>query len=190
MRRASGTATARPGAGPRITVALRSAAWVRALPNAERFIARVVGAVLGDRRVGPRRAAEVGVVLAGDPFVRRLNRDHRGQDKATNVLSFPLDEAPARARAAAAKGRPLLLGDRPLLLGDVVLAYGTVRREARAEGKAFERHAAHLLVHGTLHLLGFDHLRGRAAAEMEAHEIRILAGLGVPDPYRAAGAAA
>lgn len=183
MPRASGTAAARSGAGPHITVAFRSAAWARALPNPERFIARVVGAVLGDRRVGPGRAAEVGVVLAGDPFVRRLNRDHRGQDKPTNVLSFPLDAAPARPRMNAAKGRPLLLGD-------VVLAYGTVRREARAEGKLFERHAAHLLVHGTLHLLGFDHLRRRAAAEMEAHEIRILAGLGVPDPYRAAGAAA
>ncbi len=180
MPRASGTAAARSGAGPHITVAFRSAAWARALPNAERFIARVVGAVLGDRRVGPGPAAEVGVVLAGDPFVRRLNREHRGEDKATNVLSFPLDNASART---AAKGRPLLLGD-------VVLAYGTVRREARAEGKPFERHAAHLLVHGTLHLLGFDHLRRRAAAEMEAHEIRILAGLGVPDPYRAAGAAA
>lgn len=181
MRRKPLRAAPRPRVGPHITVALRSAAWARALPNAERFIARVVGAVLDDRRVGPGRAAEVGVVLAGDPFVRRLNRDHRGQDKATNVLSFPL--AGTRARAAAAK-------DRPLLLGDVVLAYGTVSREARAEGKPFDRHAAHLLVHGTLHLLGYDHGRARAAAAMEAHEIRILAGLGVPDPYRAAEARA
>src|SRR5260221_472000 len=143
MPRGRAPSAPRPGAGSHISVALRGAAWARALPNAERFITRVVGAVLGDRRVGPGRAAEVSVVLARDPFVRRLNRDHRGKDTATNVLSFPLDDAraPARGRATA-KGRPVLLGD-------VVLAYETVRREARVEGKAFERHAAHLLVHGT-----------------------------------------
>ena len=75
------------------------------------------------------------------------------------------------------------------MLGDVVLAYGTVRREARAEGKSFADHTAHLLVHGTLHLLGLDHLKPREAAEMEAHEVRILASLGVADPYRWAAAA-
>jgi probable rRNA maturation factor len=87
------------------------------------------------------------------------------------VLSFPLDDA------AAAKGHRLLLGD-------VVLAYRTIRREAKAERKSIGRHAAHLLVHGTLHLLGFDHERAKAARIMEGHEVRILKRLGVPDPYR------
>jgi probable rRNA maturation factor len=155
----------------RVTVALRCAAWAAALPRAESFAARVVGAVLADRRVGVRPPAEVGVVLADDAFVRRLNRDHRGEDKPTNVLSFPIGGAKAR--------------DEPILLGDVVLAYRTIRREARAEGKRLDRHAAHLLVHGTLHLLGFDHGGVRAARIMERHEARILARLGVPDPYRA-----
>lgn len=155
-----------------VTVALRCAAWAEALPRAERFAARVVRAVLADPRVGVRRPAMVSVVLADDPFVRRLNRDHRGKDMPTNVLSFPID-GPAKVE------------DRPILLGDVVLAYRTIRREARAEGKRLDRHAAHLLVHGTLHLLGYDHLRARAARVMEGHEARILRRLGVPDPYRA-----
>ena len=155
----------------RVSVALRCAAWAEALPRAERFAQRVVGAVLDDRRVGVRRPAEIGVVLADDGFVRRLNREHRGKDKPTNVLSFPLDDA------AAAKGHRLLLGD-------VVLAYRTIRREAKAERKSIGRHAAHLLVHGTLHLLGFDHEGAKAARIMEGHEVRILKRLGVPDPYR------
>lgn len=164
---------------PRVTVALRCAAWARDLPRVEHFAARVVGAVLADRRIGVRRPAEVSVVFADDRFVRRLNRDHRGKDRPTNVLSFPLGPAASRAANGA-----------PVLLGDVVLSYRTVRREARAENKSFDRHAAHLLVHGTLHLLGFDHLRAGAARVMEGHEVRILARLGVPDPYRAANAGA
>ena len=166
---------------PRVTVALRCAAWARDLPRVERFAARVVRAVLADRRIGVRagKSAEVSVVFADDPFMRRLNRDHRGKDRPTNVLSFPLGSAHSRAANGA-----------PCLLGDVVLAYRTVRREARAEKKRFDRHAAHLLVHGTLHLLGFDHLRAGAARVMEGHEVRILARLGVPDPYRAANAGA
>ena len=156
--------------GARVSVALRCAAWAEALPRG--FVARVVRAVLEDRRVGVKRPAEVSVVLADDPFVRRLNRDHRGKDTPTNVLSFPLEEA------ASAQGRMLLLGD-------VVLAHRTIRREAKAEGKRVASHAAHMLVHGTLHLLGFDHDRAQAARVMEAHEIRILRRLGVPDPYRA-----
>lgn len=161
----------------RVSVALRCAAWAEALPRG--FAARVVGAVLDDPRVGGVRNAEVSVVLADDPFVRRLNRDHRGKDKPTNVLSFPLEEADAGAaeRDDRAKGRQLLLGD-------VVLAYRTIRREAKEEGKRLASHAAHMLVHGTLHLLGFDHERDRAARIMERHEVRILKRLGVPDPYR------
>lgn len=156
--------------GARVSVALRCAAWAEALPRG--FVARVVRAVLEDRRVGVKRPAEVSVVLADDPFVRRLNRNHRGKDRPTNVLSFPLDaeSAPKGAR---------------LLLGDVVLAHRTIRREAKAEGKRIASHAAHMLVHGTLHLLGFDHERAKAARVMEAHEVRILRRLGVADPYRA-----
>jgi probable rRNA maturation factor len=155
----------------KVSVALRCAAWAEALPRG--FAARVVKAVLADRKVGLHRPAEVSVVLADDPFVRRLNRDHRGKDKPTNVLSFPLEAAGAPEGAR-------------LLLGDIVLAHRTIRREAKAEGKRIASHAAHMLVHGTLHLLGFDHERAKGARVMEAHEVRILRRLGVPDPYRPA----
>ncbi len=155
--------------GARVSVALRCAAWADALPRG--FAARVVRAVLDDRKVGLRRPAEVGVVLADDKFIRRLNRDHRGKDKPTNVLSFPLESSAAPKEAR-------------VLLGDIVLAYRTIRREAKAEDKRVASHTAHMLVHGTLHLLGFDHERAKAARLMEGHEVRILKRLGVPDPYR------
>ncbi|HMN51379.1 MAG TPA: rRNA maturation RNase YbeY, partial [Xanthobacteraceae bacterium] len=94
---------------------------------------------------------------------------HRGIDKPTNVLSFPA----AQINAPGA----------PRLLGDVVLAYGTVAREAAEESKPFLNHAAHLVVHGVLHLLGFDHMNDNDAETMEAKERSILSTLGIPDPY-------
>ena len=111
-------------------------------------------------------------MLADDAALRELNREFRGQDKPTNVLSFPAEEKPQ-------SGAPMVL------LGDVVLAYETVAREARTQGKSLAEHAAHMVVHGVLHLLGFDHERGGSEAErMEALETQILAKLGVPNPYR------
>jgi probable rRNA maturation factor len=112
--------------------------------------------------------AEVSVLFADDAFVRDLNARWRGQDKPTNVLSFP----------AAPEKVP---GPRPL--GDIVLAFETVDREAREAGKPFDHHAAHLLVHGFLHLLGYDHETDAEAAIMEAREVRILETLDIPDPY-------
>jgi probable rRNA maturation factor len=110
------------------------------------------------------------VALEGDDAVRQLNARYRGQDKPTNVLSFPAEwESPADGGV--------------IHLGDIVLAYETVAREAVAEGKPFAHHAQHLVVHGTLHVLGFDHETDATAAEMESLETRILEALGVPDPY-------
>lgn len=94
---------------------------------------------------------------------RRLNREFRGKDRATNVLSFPYVASP--------------------LEGDVVVCASVVAREAREQGKSVEAHHAHMLVHGLLHLAGYDHERGRAAARMEARERAVLARLGYPDPY-------
>ncbi len=113
-------------------------------------------------------------MLADDALVRRLNRDYRGVDQATNVLAFP-----------AADGGGSVAAEAPLPLGDVVLALETVRREAADQGKSVAEHLSHLVVHGVLHLLGFDHVEAGDAARMEALEIEVLAGLGVPDPYRA-----
>lgn len=113
---------------------------------------------------------ELAVVLTDDAAIRALNRDWRGKDAATNVLSFPAKEARPDRRA-------------PRLLGDIVIAYETVAREVAADGKPFMHHLAHLAVHGFLHLVGYDHEANGDADAMEGLEIAILARLDVPDPY-------
>jgi probable rRNA maturation factor len=112
--------------------------------------------------------AELAIVLTDDSAIRLLNRDWRGTDAATNVLSFPARNA----------------GGEPPLIGDIVLAYETIAREARDEGKPFDHHVAHLTVHGFLHLNGYDHERSKDAGEMEQLEREILRRLAIPDPYR------
>lgn len=109
------------------------------------------------------------LVLSDDKEVKALNRDYRAKDKPTNVLSFP-DGAP---------------NGRFTSLGDIILAYDTIEREAAAQGKKFIRHAQHLVVHGILHLLGYDHEEEGEAERMEAREIKILAGLAIDNPYMA-----
>ena len=113
---------------------------------------------------------EIAVRIVDEPEMRALNSRYRNKDYATNVLAFPAELPP---------------GVDVELLGDIVVCAPVVQREAAEQGKAARAHWAHLLVHGTLHLLGHDHERPRAAATMEALEKRILASLGYPDPYRA-----
>jgi probable rRNA maturation factor len=120
-------------------------------------------------------AVELSIVLGDDALLRRLNRQWRGQDKATNVLSFPAQDALAAGAPPAGM---------PLPLGDVVLAFGTAEGEAAAQGKTLADHLAHLVVHGVLHLLGLDHAQEAEAERMEALEIAVLAGIGIADPYR------
>jgi probable rRNA maturation factor len=120
------------------------------------------------------RTVELSVRLTGDEEVRALNVQWRGKDKPTNVLSFPLAEADELEQA----------GEGPeLMLGDIVLARGVCEREAAEKAIAFETHASHLLVHGTLHLLGYDHHGDDEAEDMESREVRALARLGIADPY-------
>jgi probable rRNA maturation factor len=121
------------------------------------------------------RAVEISVRLAGDDEVRALNSEWRGKDKPTNVLSFPMaDESDLNLANVAGH---------ELLLGDIVLARGVCEREAAEKQVPFERHATHLLVHGTLHLLGYDHHQDDEAEDMEQREVRALARLGIDDPY-------
>jgi probable rRNA maturation factor len=123
---------------------------------------------------GPR-VVELSVRLAGDEEVRQLNAKWRGKDKPTNVLSFPMSEAGELSDSA---------GPGPeLMLGDLILARGVCVSEAADKHIPVERHAAHLMVHGTLHLLGYDHGDDDAAADMEAREVKALARLGIADPY-------
>jgi len=117
--------------------------------------------------------AELAIVLTNDSAIHALNRDWRGQDKPTNVLSFP-------ALQPEGEWKP---GDAPRMLGDIAIAYETMRREADEEQKPFDHHLSHLAVHGFLHLIGYDHENDGDAEEMEALETQILAHLGIPDPY-------
>ncbi|HYG46752.1 MAG TPA: rRNA maturation RNase YbeY [Allosphingosinicella sp.] len=122
-------------------------------------------------------AAEVSVRFTSDGEVKGLNSAWRGKDKATNVLSFPMVDPDKLGSLASA-------GDGEALLGDIVLARGVCAAEAAAKGIAVCTHAAHLVVHGALHLLGYDHERGDEDAQtMEDAERRSLAGLGIADPY-------
>lgn len=121
-------------------------------------------------RSGARVAgvAEVSIVLTDDAAQQQLNRQWRGIDKSTNVLSFPQIEPFAPVSG---------------LLGDIVLARETLEREAAELGKPLDHHFTHLVVHGFLHLLGYDHVEESDALQMERLETQILASLGIPDPY-------
>jgi len=140
-------------------------------PDAEATIHRAVNAAaeIADADVGE---AELAVMLTDDAGVRTLNRNWRGIDKPTNVLSFPALQPTAGAPA-----------DAPRMLGDIAIAYETTRKEADEEEKPFDHHLSHLAVHGFLHLIGYDHEKDADAEAMEGLEREILAQLGIPDPY-------
>ena len=155
---------------PRIAIDLSIACpeWKRGLPSVAAIARAAAHAALAQsgKRIG---AAELSLVLADDATVRGLNARWRGKDAPTNVLAFASDEPPARGK--------------PILLGDVVLAYQMVAREAEEQKKELADHLRHLVIHGVLHLLGYDHMKAAPAKRMEALETRILASLGVADPY-------
>ena len=175
-----------PSTGVEITVITEDPAWAEVLEQCEALVVQAArGAVqrLGD--VAASAPSELSVVLSSDRLVRRLNRDYRGRDEPTNVLSFAELDEPAGAITAG-----------PRLLGDVILARETVVKEAGEQGKQAADHLAHLVVHGVLHLLGYDHQNRCEAQAMESLEREILHGLGIADPYlsrpassRAAGSA-
>ncbi|MBT8108224.1 MAG: rRNA maturation RNase YbeY [Gammaproteobacteria bacterium] len=140
------------------------------LPQPDAIEAWVLGAIDGAGRTGN---LEVGVRVVDAEEIRSLNRKYRDKDAATNVLSFP---------AGPISGLP---DDEPQLLGDIVVCASVVAGEAAEQRKATVDHWAHMFVHGTLHLLGYDHQADDAAREMEGLETRILAAFGVADPYGA-----
>lgn len=169
---------ARDVPGLEVAVIARAKAWrfpgVAALCRraAEAAVAAALrGGRGGWRKTFRARGGEIGILLAGDSYVAKLNALYRGRKGPTNVLSFSGEGA-----AGAPKGSPLALGD-------LVVAHGVAAREAKKAGKPLRHHLTHLVVHGVLHLLGYDHERDKDAARMEALETDILRGLGVPDPY-------
>ncbi len=151
----------------KLEVIVRSALW-RKRRSAKSVVKK---AVLTAAKAASTGAAELAIVLGNDSTIQALNRDWRGKDQPTNVLSFPAAAPASKTRVPSP------------YLGDIVIAYQTTAREAVAEGKRFDHHLAHLAVHGFLHLLGYDHENDRDARTMENLERRILRRLAVPDPY-------
>ncbi|WPZ35593.1 rRNA maturation RNase YbeY [Thalassobaculum sp. OXR-137] len=149
-----------------LDISLTAPAWEEVAADLSALAERAVVATLDG--AGATGDLEVSLLLTDDAEQRALNRDHRGKDSSTNVLSFPAGFVPPA-------------GPRPL--GDISLALETVVREAAEQDKSVADHVSHLLVHGTLHLLGYDHGDDDEAEEMEALEREILAGLGIADPY-------
>lgn len=130
---------------------------------------------------------EVSVLATDDAAIRLLNRDHRGKDAPTNVLSWPSADLAADTPGGMPEPPEPGAVDDPEGLGDIALAWDTCAREAEAEGKPFAHHLTHLVVHSLLHLLGYDHETEADAVLMETTETAILAGLGIPDPYGGEG---
>jgi probable rRNA maturation factor len=153
-----------------IDIAVDSALWA-AEPAAEAIVRGAIATAAALVRALPEARAEVSIVLTNDEAIRKLNRDWRKIDKATNVLAFPAAKFSGEGDAA------------PALLGDIIIAYETTAREAAAQAKPFAHHVAHLAVHGFLHLLGYGHDSDKEAAEMERLEAKILARLHVPNPH-------
>lgn len=152
---------------PKPHVRLELQRQVRAWAPARTELERWASAALGRRAAG----GELGVRVVGAEESRRLNARFRGRREPTNVLSFPAARLP---RAVSEMARPL---------GDLVICPGVLGREARAQAKTLRAHWAHLVVHGTLHLIGYDHQRAADARRMERREVAVLRGLGFPNPY-------
>jgi probable rRNA maturation factor len=145
-------------------VEIEDPAWTSALAHAEALVLATAEATMASEgAVGEG----VTLLLTDDETLRDLNLRFRQQDKPTNVLSFPAPPNPER------------------FLGDIALAYGVCAREAAEQGKPLAHHLQHLVAHGVLHLLGYDHISDAEAFEMEGLERAVLAGLGIPDPYAA-----
>ena len=150
-----------------VDIEIEDEAWTKAAEDAEALVWRAAQAVLDAHE--DIEGQGIVILLTDDDSVRALNRDFRQKDYATNVLSFPSAQDP--------------IGNPEGQIGDIALAYGVCAREAAEQGKPLAHHLQHLVAHGVLHLVGYDHQTESEAEEMEALERRILAGLDVPDPY-------
>ena len=159
----------------RLALEIEDPRWPQTLPEVAALLEKAIALALAD--VDDRsRTIEVGVRLVDDGAIQELNRDWRGRDKATNVLSFPMGD-PA----------PVDDPDFPWLIGDIVMSFDTMKAEAERDGKQLAHHVVHLAVHAALHLIGHDHENEAEAEAMEAAEVKLLAGLGIPDPYAHTG---
>lgn len=147
----------------RLSIEIKTAAWRKAWPKASAEARRLLAVAADWPEVEAVAGGEVSIVFADDPTLQELNVRFRAKNKPTNVLSFPDGEA-----------RPG---------GGIALSFETIAAEAKVQGKPFVNHAKHMILHGFLHLLGFDHDKPRAARLMEGLEIAMLARMGIPNPY-------
>lgn len=157
-----------------LDVIVRDEGWHAAIANVVDICRASAGAAFA-AGVSKPVAAEAALVLADDAFVATLNQEYRNKSGPTNVLSFAAldDDGPEVPSGTGA----------PVMLGDIIVARETTEREADEAGVGIEHHLRHLVVHGMLHLLGYDHLEDDDAEEMETLEIQVLEAMGVPDPY-------
>jgi probable rRNA maturation factor len=152
-----------------VSIEVEDEAW-QSLAGLEGLARNVIASVLS-RAGSESEDGEIALLFTGDRSIAEINAAWRGKNQPTNVLSFP-----------ATPAMPIPEGEaRPL--GDIVLAHGVISREAAEQGKTLHDHTAHLIVHGVLHLLGFDHASEKEAEEMERLEVSILKGLGISNPY-------
>lgn len=156
--------------------------WLKILPNHKPFISQTIAVCLKKfarhKLFQNKKTIEVSVLLSHDDYMQKINEQYRDQDKPTNVLSFA---------TANDYENPLIQdheNDPELMLGDLVFARETIEREAKEQNKPLEHHMRHLIIHGTLHLLGFDHIEDNEAERMEAIETDLLAFFKVPNPYQ------
>lgn len=165
-----------------ITIETASPKWRRAFVRQQVKIESAAAiAVLRAKKPAAlkKRELAIGITLADNKTIKKLNRVWRGKDTPTNVLSFPQIDC-KHLRAGDLTPFPR---QKPLPLGDVILAYETIQKEAKNQGKKLEDHVIHLIIHGVLHLFGYDHMSKKDAKTMEKLECDILAVLGYPDPY-------
>lgn len=155
----------KPQSALSVEIDVQSPLWAQQ-PSAEQTVRAAIAAAAALSTSG----GEVSILLTDDSAVRILNRDWRGIDKPTNVLSFPSPKNLAQGEAA--------------ILGDIVIAYETLKRESDDEDRDFLHHLTHLTVHGYLHLLGYDHQTDAEAAAMEALESKIMTHMQLPDPWQ------
>lgn len=160
-----------------IVVILDKPCWERPVSEWEALIQPAVLKTLHQSQWTKR--AEINILLTDDPTIQKLNKSYLGLDKPTNVLSFPSLE-PEEISDLYKGGK----SQTPIILGDVVLAFETIQEESLRQKKSFDHHLTHLVVHGILHLLGFDHEKDDDADVMESLEIEILSSLMIPNPYQ------
>jgi probable rRNA maturation factor len=162
-----------------IDISLEDARWQDL--DLEALAGRAIGTALGHLGIDAEDC-EISLLACDDARIAGLNAEFREKDKATNVLSWPAEDLAAEAPGGVpAAPQPDFMGE--IALGDIAISYETCAREAAEAGKTMQDHCTHLLVHGVLHLLGYDHIRDADAALMEGLETVVLGKLGIADPY-------